>query len=264
MIHFFRKIRKKLLDDNKPMKYLRYSIGEILLVMVGILLALQVNTWNEGRKTQSRIKLHYAELKEELKFDVERINQHILDLEEIDEVGMYVRGYLNSELDVIDTLRLKEAFLSAGFSATFDASRIAYDNLVSSGDINLITNNHLKRQLGEFHNPGGWTKSVDVGYVRQSIEEYHHYRHYFIEPLMDRFFFNNDVLAIRLPDEFNMVDRTVENSTIDWQKVRKDKEYSVKLDKVHTSRLNQKLLYYELRNSMNVMIKMIDEELDGK
>jgi hypothetical protein len=125
MIGFFRRIRKKLADDNQFVKYSRYAIGEILLVMVGILLALQVNNWSEGRKTQSRIKLHYAELKEELKFDIERINQHILDLEEIDEVGMYVRAYLNNELAVIDTFRLKEAFLSSGFSATFDASRIA-------------------------------------------------------------------------------------------------------------------------------------------
>jgi hypothetical protein len=126
----------------------------------------------------------------------------------------------------------------------------------------VITNNHLKRQLGEFHNPGGWSKSVNEGYVRQSIEEYHHYRHYFIEPLMDRFFTNNEVLAIGLPDEFKMIDKTVEDFTIDWQKVRKDKEFSVKLDKLHTARLNQKNLYYGLRNSMKAMIKMIDEELN--
>ena len=53
MINFFRKKRKNLADKNKPMKYLRYAIGEIVLVMVGILLALQVNNWNEERKLQS-------------------------------------------------------------------------------------------------------------------------------------------------------------------------------------------------------------------
>ena len=50
MIGLFRKIRKKLSDDNKPFKYLRYAIGEIFLVVIGILIALQVNNWNEIRK----------------------------------------------------------------------------------------------------------------------------------------------------------------------------------------------------------------------
>lgn len=50
MIGFFRKIRRKLADDNKPLKYLRYAIGEIALVVVGILIAFLINKWNEARK----------------------------------------------------------------------------------------------------------------------------------------------------------------------------------------------------------------------
>lgn len=50
MINFFRKTRKKLADDNKFFKYSRYAIGEIVLVVVGILIALQINDWNENRK----------------------------------------------------------------------------------------------------------------------------------------------------------------------------------------------------------------------
>ena len=49
MIHFFRKTRKKLADENKPLKYMRYAIGEIVLVVIGILIALQINNWNEER-----------------------------------------------------------------------------------------------------------------------------------------------------------------------------------------------------------------------
>jgi hypothetical protein len=50
MIPFFRKIRKKMADDNKPLKYARYAIGEIVLVVIGILIALQINNWNEAKK----------------------------------------------------------------------------------------------------------------------------------------------------------------------------------------------------------------------
>ena len=264
MIKFFRKIRQGLLTENKFSKYLLYAIGEIVLVVIGILIALSINNWNESLKTQSRVSLHYKELKEEPNFDLARINQHIIRLEAVDNYGIHIRTYLNMKLVEIDTLELKRAFLGAGFYVTFDASRVAYDNLVSSGDINLITNNALKRKLGEYHNPGGWNKSVDAGYNRQSIEEYHHYRHYFIEPLMDRSRVNNEVLVRDLPDEFDTLDKSIDDFKIDWEKVLEDKEYSVKLDRLHTVRLNQKWLYYGLRNSMKAMIIIIDQELDRK
>jgi hypothetical protein len=54
MINFFRHIRKKLPEDNKPFKYLRYAIGEVILIVFGILIALAINNWNEHRR--DRIK----------------------------------------------------------------------------------------------------------------------------------------------------------------------------------------------------------------
>lgn len=56
MLKFFRSIRQKLIDQKKFKNYLLYAIGEILLVMIGILLALQVNNWNERRKTKDTFK----------------------------------------------------------------------------------------------------------------------------------------------------------------------------------------------------------------
>jgi len=56
MINFFRKIRKQLADQNKPLRYFRYAFGEIVLVMIGILLALQVNNWNEANKDQIELR----------------------------------------------------------------------------------------------------------------------------------------------------------------------------------------------------------------
>jgi len=54
MIKFFRKIRYDLMEKNKTGKYLKYAIGEIVLVVIGILIALQINNWNEERKTNSK------------------------------------------------------------------------------------------------------------------------------------------------------------------------------------------------------------------
>ena len=54
MIKLFRKIRQKLLAENKISKYLIYAIGEIILVVIGILIALQINNWNESNKEKKK------------------------------------------------------------------------------------------------------------------------------------------------------------------------------------------------------------------
>lgn len=69
MINFFKHIRKKLSDDNQFFKYSRYAIGEIVLVVIGILIALQINNWNEDRKKQNQIQSQLLNLVASLKSD---------------------------------------------------------------------------------------------------------------------------------------------------------------------------------------------------
>src|SRR5210317_265501 len=78
MIKFFRKIRYNLMEQNKTGKYLKYAIGEIVLVMVGILLALQINNWNEGQKIIKWEHRFLTDLKSELE-------NNLIQLERIDK-----------------------------------------------------------------------------------------------------------------------------------------------------------------------------------
>ena len=65
MIKFFRKLRYKSMEENKTGKYLKYAIGEIILVVIGILIALSINNWNELRKNDANTVLMLKQLKEE-------------------------------------------------------------------------------------------------------------------------------------------------------------------------------------------------------
>ena len=71
MIKFFRSIRKALLAENKFSKYLIYAIGEIVLVVIGILIALQINNWNENRKIEREIESVISLLDDELNRNIE-------------------------------------------------------------------------------------------------------------------------------------------------------------------------------------------------
>lgn len=74
MINFFRRIRKKLTDNNKPLKYMRYAIGEIVLVIIGILIALQINNWNQIEKSKSESNRLLILLKQDLENDIQYFN----------------------------------------------------------------------------------------------------------------------------------------------------------------------------------------------
>ncbi|WP_406682983.1 DUF6090 family protein [Seonamhaeicola sp. MEBiC1930] len=71
MIKFFRNIRKKLLNEGNTSKYLKYAIGEIILVVIGILIALQINNWNEQRLKNQEIKSNLKSLIDDLNYDKE-------------------------------------------------------------------------------------------------------------------------------------------------------------------------------------------------
>src|SRR5690606_32660686 len=77
MIKFFRKIRQSTLSEGKVGKYLRYAVGEIALVVIGILIALQINNWNENRKHNQSEKIAIQSLKNDLKKDTLQLNTDI-------------------------------------------------------------------------------------------------------------------------------------------------------------------------------------------
>ena len=77
MIKFFRKIRLNLLSEGKTGKYLKYAVGEIVLVVFGILIALQINNANENRKTNGIKKEYYRQILVDLDKEIDNINTRI-------------------------------------------------------------------------------------------------------------------------------------------------------------------------------------------
>ena len=86
MIKFFRQIRFDLMEKNKTGKYLKYAIGEIVLVVIGILFALQINNWNENRKAIEKSKVFLNEIKKDLETDTILFKKGYLQIsEQIDD-----------------------------------------------------------------------------------------------------------------------------------------------------------------------------------
>ncbi|WP_296702760.1 DUF6090 family protein [Algoriphagus sp.] len=142
MIKFYRIIRQRLLSENKITKYMIYAIGEIVLVVIGILIALQLNTWNQDRIDRKMEKKILTDLRQELKTNKQKIRAAIERREDrYNPLDRYMKLMEEDSIPFLDFLEIhKVNFFSGQISPSFGV----INSLISSGEVNLISNDSLK------------------------------------------------------------------------------------------------------------------------
>jgi len=168
MIKFFRKIRQNLLMENKTEKYFKYAIGEIVLVVIGILIALQVSNWNKLRVEQNIMNAYYTKLVTTLKTDIKE--QNITN----DKLNLYL-GNLMRCLDILNTkneddieeFKAKIGAINIPFAN--DYSMELFDEFMNKGYLSKIKDPKLKSQFErlkiELKRGGNWDELLDRDYV---------------------------------------------------------------------------------------------------
>ena len=156
MINFFRKKRKKLADDNKALKYTRYAIGEIVLVVIGILIALSINNWNENRKEKKLAKTYLENLKLDLETDINALELALKDLNFFEKEGYYSLNVLEGKIEEIDTVKFLKSLILNNHYHLHQPSTSTYEDLISSGNIKLLQNNDLKIELSKYYLKNDW------------------------------------------------------------------------------------------------------------
>ncbi|MFC3881293.1 DUF6090 family protein [Algoriphagus namhaensis] len=145
MIKFFRKIRQNLLSEGKTEKYLKYAVGEIILVVIGILIALSINNWNENIKKVEQEKVYYCKIKEDLQTDIKNIQRGIKSLDE--RIVSAKKVLINLYQKVDDKSILLEGFIPAVRSYDFIPSKSAILDITSSGKLENFSNSKLKTSI---------------------------------------------------------------------------------------------------------------------
>ena len=152
MIHLFRKIRKELIKGNRTTQYLRYAIGEIILVMIGILLALQVNNWNENRKDKiieqeylNRLQLDIGKDHATLLFSKELADERIHQVEILSNAVQHPDSLFTNTSEIIESIE-KVTWLSY-----LPLSKIVFNELQTSGNMTLIESKALREKLATYY-----------------------------------------------------------------------------------------------------------------
>lgn len=149
MSNFFNKIRKTLLKEGKTTNYLKYAIGEIVLVVIGILIALQINNWNENRKLQNEKHKLMIALKNEFTDNKKNLEEVI---EGLSQSNRYFVKILNFSAGIethlpIDSLRFYTSKIY--YLQTLSLLTSVQEEAISSGKFELL-DNHLKQLLSTF------------------------------------------------------------------------------------------------------------------
>ncbi len=181
MIKFFRKIRRRLLTENKFSSYLIYAIGEIILVVIGILIALQIDNWNEKKQLkEEQVKtlksLHRAIKINSTEFDT-IFNAQILRNKSLQDVIFTdVSNLPNTHLDSLIKINVR--------NHTFDPSTGIYNAMINSGKIELVANETLKNRISKLYDiVKDYQESEDeiTAYTKEHLEEYY-INNYEIDP----------------------------------------------------------------------------------
>ena len=148
MLKFFRNIRQRLLSDGKNSKYLKYAFGEIFLVVIGILIALQINNWNERNNQRNKLNTYLTSLVVELNSNVRRLdraaNQAKIHLEQSVDVIIQLNGDSAKDISSSD---FNEFAKVIGPFFKIELYSAVYKDLINSGVLENLKDEDLKRNI---------------------------------------------------------------------------------------------------------------------
>jgi len=148
MARIFNTIRQRMLEQNRFSRYLVYAVGEIVLVVIGIFLGLQLNYWNnDGKRAQQELGL-LTEMRDNLQRDLNDCQDNIRSQTRLGRSQDVVLKHLEDRSPFHDSLRFHYGNLFGGTQLTANTS--AYDNLKSIG-FDLVRNDSLRRAITELY-----------------------------------------------------------------------------------------------------------------
>jgi hypothetical protein len=144
MLRLFRRLRQRFLFEKKFSKYLLYATGEVIILILGIVIALQVNNWNEERKNRATEIELYRAIKRGLEMDLELIESDLKVHHQQVKSSEIILNYLENDLQFQDSLALH--FSNTCSYTIFGANRGPYQTLLSVG-VSILSNAELRDSI---------------------------------------------------------------------------------------------------------------------
>lgn len=139
-----------MLTDNKFSKYLLYAVGEIILVVIGILIALQINSWNQSIQNSKQEKQILTQLLEEYKSNLNQIDSKIFIRDKILASSIKLLDYRNTKSSLINIDSINRHIVRTITRPTFDPELSVSNELTNSGKLYLLSNSEIRKRISAF------------------------------------------------------------------------------------------------------------------
>ncbi len=220
MNRFFRHLRIKSIEGTKVRRYFVYAIGEILLVVIGILIALQVNNWNEGRKENELQKQYLLRLLADNQQDLETFSNSIKDMNQgIRTIEIF--SSMLKDVESEDSSLVKSAneyFKYGSIYAVFASAQSTFNDLASTGNFQIISNPELRDAIVKHYEK------------QQQIKERVTINTEWALPLDASFAFELDIMKFEPMTGFLYPERDVQRKAIE---LRRNKDHYITNAAVH-------------------------------
>ncbi len=266
MIKFFRKIRRSLLSENKFSKYLLYAVGEIILVVIGILIALQINTWNTERIARNEEQTILNQLQSEFQTNLVQLNEKIALHERLIESGHRVLLAIDGTEEIKDQETLNSILSNTLPAPTFDPINGVTNDIINSGKLYLIQNDSLRQLIS------GWSGDINFAIEEQIIWRTHRderyipflIEHYNVRSLINGLLSNSEMMKVMNFDKEVKAIDVMGNSKkeIDVQRFILDTELEDQLANMLVFNQMAKTQITGLKKKMLAVLDLIDKELD--
>jgi len=262
MIKFFRHIRKSLLMENKTSKYFKYAIGEIVLVVIGILIALQINNWNQKRLERIEENTILTNLKDDFKNAITEFKYLNMVRDDIISASTIIYNKQPKEVKNYPTKYLDSVFFKTMSAPTYNNKAGSLNLLLTSGKINLIAKEDLKNKLIQW--PGDVSDMVEDEIAHADL-----YLQY--GTILDKYISWNDVFKQKSFNTFGSRFKAITiNSFNESERLTSDYK-SILEDKVFLNLLNRRVIYCQLTKNETIsliekaqnLIAIIDKELSN-
>jgi len=250
MIKFFRHIRQRMIKENRFSKYLLYAIGEIILVVIGILIALQINNWNESRKEANFEVQILKAFRESLQTDLADVDYNI----SLHAKGLRAADSILVLLESSETIQedsLAKLFAAVMMHTRFVHSTSAFESLKAKG-VNSISNPDLQKKIVDVY---------DSQYSFFLLNE---------QEFVDQIYLGyRSIMPTRFEDSFS-IDITSRPLTgrikpLDFEELKEDEMYLYYIKSLRNStKLFIEFHYAMLRTDIVELQEMIDREIELK